>query len=294
MNVSLDLYRIFCTVVRAGNMTAAARELYISQPAISMAIRQLEEALGGRLLLRTPKGVKLTAEGEVLYTYLQQAMDMIDTAEKKYRALQELESGELSVGASDTIISRLLLPHLESFHARFPKVDVKVTNKTTGESLRLLQTGAVDLCFVNLPVQTGEQLTVTPVAEVHDCLIAGPKYAHLAAKGLTWKELEQYPLLLLESLSNTRQCLDAFALENGVVLAPEFQLGSYDLLLQFARIGLGLTFAIREYTDFEREQLTEIPLSPPVPSRSVGMVQKKNIELPRAAAAFAREVLQKP
>ena len=290
MNTSLDWYRIFCTVVRTGNMTAAARELYISQPAVSMAMRQLEEALGGRLLLRTTKGVQPTAEGRVLYEYVKQAMELVTTAEEKVAAMQQLAEGKLSIGASDTVISRLLLPFLETFHEQYPQVNIRVTNKTTDECLRLLQSGAVDLCFINLPVAETSRLEITPFFTVHDCLIAGPKYAHLAQAGLSWQALGEYPLLLLEPLSNTRRNLDAFALQNGVALAPEFQLGSYDLLLEFARIGLGLTFAVREFTDFMAEGLVEIPLTPPVPERQIGLVTLKGLELSRAAQTFVDEV----
>lgn len=290
MNISLDLYRVFCTVVRTGNMTAAARELYISQPAVSMAMRQLEEALGGRLLLRTTKGVKPTAEGQVLYDYLRQALELVETAEQKFQGMLKLAEGQLSIGASDTVISRLLLPYLEEFHEKYPAVEIRVTNKTTYECLRLLQSGAVDLCFVNLPITGAERLEVCPLLQIHDCLLAGPQYAHLAEKGLSWQELKDYPLLLLEPLSNTRQNLDAFALQNGVVLAPAFQLGSYDLLLEFARIGMGLTFAVREFTDFAQSQLVEVPLTPPVPQRSIGLVTLKGVELSQAAQRFVAAV----
>lgn len=290
MNISLDLYRIFCTVVRTGNMTAAARELFITQPAVSMAMRQLEEALGGQLLFRTTKGVKPTAEGQVLYTYLVQAMQLMDNAEHKYKELVELGAGELSIGASDTVIANVLLHPMERFHADYPNINIKVTNKTTYESLRLLQNGTVDLCFVNLPVAEDERLEIFPCMEIHDCLICGRKYRRLAETGLTWKQLGAYPLLLLEPLSNSRRFQDAFALKNKVALNPIIELGSSDLLLEFARIGLGLTFGVREFTDFSTGQLFEIPMDPPVPVRNIGMVKLTGVELSRAAKTFAQYI----
>ena len=105
VDVSLDLYRIFCAVVRTGNMSAAARELFISQPAVSMSIRQLEDRMGSPLLVRTAKGVYPTAEGKLLYTYLEQALGLIQAAEEKYYQMVHMEMGELKIGASDSIIS---------------------------------------------------------------------------------------------------------------------------------------------------------------------------------------------
>ena len=162
VDVSLDLYRIFCAVVRTGNMSAAARELFISQPAVSMSIRQLEDRMGSPLLVRTAKGVYPTAEGKLLYTYLEQALGLIQAAEEKYYQMVHMEMGELKIGASDTVIANFLLPYLEKYHKLYPDINIKVTNKTTYESLRLLRNGSVDVCFINLPIAEDEDLEVTP------------------------------------------------------------------------------------------------------------------------------------
>ena len=112
--ISLDSYKIFCTVVKTGNMSAAAKELYISQPAVSMAVKQLEEKLGSPLLIRTTNGVRPTPEGEVLYVYLERALSMIETAEHKYLEMARLEKGEIRIGASDIVIGGYLMPFIEN------------------------------------------------------------------------------------------------------------------------------------------------------------------------------------
>lgn len=239
-DISLDLYRIFCAVVRTGNMSRAAKELYISQPAVSMAVRQLEERMGGELLVRTARGVYPTAEGKTLYTYLSQAMGLIQAAEDKYFQMLHMETGELKIGASDSVIAHFLLPYLEQYHKRFPDISIKVTNKTTYESLRLLRNGSVDVCFVNLPIEGDGDLDVTPCMDIQDVLIGGERYRPLAQVGMDVRSLPKYPLLLLEDLSNSRRCLDKYARENGVELSPILELGSSDLLVSFAKINLGL------------------------------------------------------
>ncbi len=286
--ISLDSYKIFCTVVKNGNMSSAAKELFISQPAVSMAVKQLEERLGSPLLIRTTKGVRLTPEGEVLYTYLDRALNMIKTAEHKYFEMANLEQGEVRIGASDIVISGYLMPYIEKYSNIYSDIRIKVINKTTYESLRLLKNGTIDMCFVNLPIENSEDLEITKCLEIHDCLIGGTKYKELAKNGVQLSKLSEYPLLLLEDMSNTRRQLDKFAAENGLIFKPIIELASYDLLIQFAKINLGLTFIIREFDNkaIDGESIFEIPVKPQLPNRYVGLVKLKNAALSYAANKF--------
>lgn len=288
VDVSLDLYRIFCAVVRTGNMSAAARELFISQPAVSMSIRQLEERMGSPLLVRAARGVSPTAEGRMLYTYLEQALGLIHAAEEKYFQMVNLETGELKISASDTVIANFLLRYLEQYHKRYPDISIKVTNRTTYESLRLLRSGNVDICFINLPVEEAEDLEITPCMDVQDVLVGGERYRLLSQVGMELKDLPKYPLLLLEEISNTRRYIDRYAKENGVALKPILELGSSDLLISFAKINLGLTYVVEGFTkkEIEEKRLFEIPVTPPVPKRSIGMARLKNVALPHAVKGF--------
>ena len=286
--ISLDTYKIFCAVARTGNMSSAAKELFISQPAVSMAVKQLEERLGGQLLVRTPKGVRLTPEGRVLFNYLDMAFNMVKTAEHKYFELANLEKGEVRIGASDVVISGYLMPYIEKFSKAYSDIRIKVVNKTTYESLELLKRGVIDMCFVNLPIEAGDDMEITKCVRIHDCLIGGTKYRELAETGVKLSELSNYPLLLLEDMSNTRKQLDRFAAENGIFFKPIIELASYDLLIQFARINLGLTFIIREFdnSSIDGENIFEIPVESQLPQRYVGLVMLKNAALSFAARRF--------
>ena len=286
--ISLDTYKIFCAVARTGNMSSAAKELFISQPAVSMAVKQLEERLGGQLLVRTPKGVRLTPESRVLFNYLDMAFNMVKTAEHKYFELANLEKGEVRIGASDVVISGYLMPYIEKFSKAYSDIRIKVVNKTTYESLELLKRGVIDMCFVNLPIEAGDDMEITKCVRIHDCLIGGTKYRELAKTWVKLSELSNYPLLLLEDMSNTRKQLDRFAAENGIFFKPIIELASYDLLIQFARINLGLTFIIREFdnSSIDGENIFEIPVEPQLPQRYVGLVMLKNAALSFAARRF--------
>lgn len=287
-NIPLDLYRIFCTVVRTGNMSAAAKELYISQPAVSMSIHQLEERMGAPLLIRTSKGVRTTPEGNMLFEYLDQALMLISTAENKFMEMVNLKTGEIRIGASDTVIQNFLMPYLEKFNIQNSHINIKVTNKTTYESLRLLKSGVVDVCFINLPIEEDNDLEIKECITIHDCLIGGTKFKELSKTGIELSKINDYPLLLLEDLSNSRRYLDSYAQKNGVVLHPIIELASSDLLVEFAKINLGLSFVIKDFEGrhIDNKTIFEIPVNPPIPQRSIGLVKLKNVPLSHAAMGF--------
>lgn len=287
-DIPLEWYGVFCEVAKAGNMTAAAEALHISQPAVSMAVRQLEEKLGHPLFKRGARGVSMTAEGEMLRSYLEKAMGLIAAAERKYEDMARLEAGRIAIGASDTLCSRYLLPYLERYNALYPNVAVKVTNRTSAETLAILQSGGVDFGFVNLPVETDPGVEVTECLRIHDCLVCGSRYEALSKSGMELRDIGAYPLLMLERASATRRFLDAWAAGQGAALNPIIELGSSDLLVRFARINMGLAFVIREFSQefIDGETLFEVRLSPPPPERAVGMARLRNIPLSYAAEKF--------
>ncbi len=285
-DVSLDLYKIFCTVARTGSMSLAANELFITQPAVSMAVRQLEEKLGKPLFIRQPKGIKTTAEGTILYEYLSQALGLIETAEKKYAALVNRELGEIRIGAGDTILAGYLITFIETFNKNFPGISIKITNRTTDDTIALLRSGLVDLGFVNLPVDDHKGLTITQCMEINDCIIGGKGFESLR-KGIRLDQLNDYPLMLLERDSNSRRRFDDFALKNGVILNPNIELGSSDLLVRFVKINLGLACVTRQLTkEIDNESIFEIPLTPKIPKRSIGLIKLKGVTLSSAASSF--------
>lgn len=287
MELNLEWYRVFYWTAKLRSLTRAAEKLHITQPAVSHTLKQLEESLGGQLFFRTTKGVTLTAEGEVLYGYVGQAMRFIETGEKKMAEMQELVSGEISIGASDTLCKHYLLPHLEQFHKQYPEIRIRVTNRTTPETIRLLKEGEIDFGVVNLPV-TDQRLDFRQSSIQQDCLVCGQRYAALATKPFHLKELQHYPLLLLEPGGSTRTFLDEYARAQNVSLKPEFELGSLDLLVQFATSGFGLTFIVRNYVieELASGQLVEIPLVPPVPERHIGIATLRGVPLSAASSRF--------
>ncbi|QMV40513.1 LysR family transcriptional regulator [Cohnella cholangitidis] len=284
MNINTEWYRAFYWTAVKGSLSRAAEKLHITQPAVSHTLKQLESQLGGQLFFRTPKGVVLTKEGEVLFSHVKQAFQLMEIGEKKIAEMHNLDSGEIHIGASDTLCKHFLLPYLEQYHQAYPNVRIHVTNRTTPETLALLKNGLIDFGIVNLPAADG-RVNFRESQALHECLIGGKAYAALAEQPFHLEELSRYPLLMLESGGNTRRFLDGYSSSHGVTLKPEFELGSIDLIIQFVRSGFGLAFVAREYAQNELDAgtLVEIPLIPAVPERHVGIATLSGTPLSSAS-----------
>lgn len=363
LDINLEWYRCFYWVAKTGSLTAAAERLHITQPAVSHTIKQLEARIGGPLFFRASRGVTLTKEGEVLRQYMEQAFTQIANAERAMADINQLNSGEIRIGASDTLCKHYLLPYLRQFHTRYPEVRIHVTNRTTPDTISLLKKGDIDFGIVGGPAMDklasgtpvrdqlaadklasgtparnqlaadkpasgtpapnqlaagkpapstpardqpatdrpapgtpvrdqpalDKQVQYRPSATIQDCLLAGADYAELAAAPLPLSRLLDYPVLMLEPGSSTRHYLDRYAASCGIALKPEFELGSIDLLVQFARHGFGLAFAIREFVPedlLHSGELAAIQLDPPPPPRTIGVATLQGVPLSAAARAF--------
>jgi len=283
MNVSLDLYKIFCTVADEGSISDAARTLFISQPAVSQAVRRLEQELGVRLFDRGAKGVVLTREGELLRGYVASAMGMLEAGESRMRMLSKLDAGELRIGASDTVSKWFLVPIIHRFHDMYPNISLSITNRTTTQTLELLQSGSIDIGYVNLPAEV-DGMVFEECMPVHDVFVASQEFSELRGRTVSPAELARHPLIMLEEKANSRRWVNRHFRKNGVILDPGVELGAHDLLLDFAGIGLGIACVIREFAgDALKGELFEIDLQPPVPRRAIGVCYNGGINLSPAA-----------
>lgn len=252
MDISLEYYRVFYQVTRLGSITMAAEQLCISQPAVSQAVKQLETALNCQLFVRTSKGVHPTQEGELLYSYVERGLEMILDGERALKRVQGLETGEIRIGASDMTLQFYLLPYLERFHETYPNVKVMVSNAPTPETMKSLYDGKIDFGAVSAPVTVHGDVQVTPVRQIRNVFVAGEKFRHLQGLVLPYQQLEQLPCILLEANTSTRAFTDAFLEERGIRLAPEFELATSDMVVQFAVRNMGIGCVIE---DFAREKI---------------------------------------
>lgn len=279
MNINFELYRIFYTVANHGNITKASEELLISQPAISKSIKNLEEQLGGTLFVRTKRGVILTEEGKEFYKYIKQAMEFIQNAESKFTDMINLETGTIKIGISTTLTKEFLLPYIEIFHSKYPNINIEITTNITNELIPKLRNGLIDMIILNLAKNHyGDDIDILNVKEIHDCFICNKSYKELLNRKVSIKELASYPLILLPKGANTRTFVDNLASNYGVTLKPNIELASIALNVEFARIGLGISYVTKEYITkyLTDEELCEIDLLEDIPPRYIGIATSKN------------------
>lgn len=289
MAIRLDLYKVFCEVAKCQSFSKAAKELYISQSAVSQGIKQLERELQVRLFTRTPKGVNLTSEGNLLFEYVNSAINLINVGEKKLFQAKGLMVGELKIGVGDTISRYFLLPYLEIFHNQFPNIKLKIMNRTTLELCSMLKSGEIDIAICNLPIEDAS-IEVKKCMDVHDIFVCGKKYKDKISTPLTLEEIADLPLILLESKSNSRQYVEKYMLSKGVKIMPEIELGSHELLLEFAKINLGISCVVKEFSQeyLQNGIVYEIEILEKVPRRSIGICFLKSVSLSSTSARFIK------
>lgn len=294
MNIKLDLYRVFLKVALAGSFSKAAKALYMTQPAVSQSIQKLEKELDIRLFTRSSTGVVLTNEGEILYEYVSSAINLINAGETKIEESKNLISGVLRIGVGDTISRYYLLSYLEKFHTNYPKLKLKIINRTSYEICELLESGEIDIGICNLPVENSS-LKIKKLMDIQDIFVCGAEYKYLLSHSISYSELSKLPLILLEPKSNSRQYVEKHILSKGVNIEPEIELGSHDLLLEFAKINLGISCVIKEFSQqyLQNEQLYELKLTEKIPKRSIGVCHLKSVTLSSSAMKFVDYLLSK-
>ena len=194
MNVDLELYRIFYVVAKSKNMTRAGEELFISQPAISQAIKKLETELGGTLFLRSNKGMELTEEGKMFYSYIKDALELINNAEAEFTSFKDLDKGEVKIGISTTLTKLVLMDTIKEFHKNYPNIDIKITNELTSNLIEDLKRGKLDFVIYNESdiKEIGIELKV--IKKLKEGFIYNPYFYKDDIKSIN--DINDYPLIL--------------------------------------------------------------------------------------------------
>ena len=288
MAVKLELYRVFKEVAETGNISLAAKNLYISQSAVSQSVKQLETALQARLFARSPRGVTLTGEGRMLYQYVRNALGLLATGEDKLSQAQQLLLGTLTIGASDTVTSQFLLPYLDRFHRQYPAIHIQIISGRSHKVLGLLQSGKVDIAFASTP-QEGASLETFPCLATHSIFVAGAEYPCDFDHVYTLEEIARFPLILLERKASSRLYLEKYFLQNGLHLNPEIELGARSLLVDLAAIGFGVAGVTEEFVrrELESGRLRKLRTSFDIPPRSVDLCVLRDVPLTSAAQRFS-------
>lgn len=288
MDINFELYKVFYYVAQTLSFSEASERLFISQSAVSQSIKSLEGKLGCSLFFRSTKKVSLTTEGELLYSHVEQAFNFITSGERMLTQMNSLKQGEIKIASSDTICKYFLMPYFSLFNKQYPQIKLNITNRTSPQCLELLRNGSVDFAVINIPSDIDSKIyDITIKKSIRDIFITGAKYKDLVAGKVALSTICTYPLLVLEKDTVTREYFDALLEKNHIKTKPDVELGSVELLLEMARIGLGIGFVPSDCMESRNVKgVFEVDLKEQTQPRNLGVVTLKKLPLSNAAKKF--------
>ncbi len=279
MEQNLSQYRIFYEVAKHGNISRAAKELYISQPAISKAIGKLEDSLGTVLFTRNSRGVQLTEEGQVLFEHTRAAFEELQLGEQELKRIREFHMGHIRIGVSNTLCRFIMLDYLKGFIAEYPHIKITIESQSTTHTMAMLEQQHIDMGLVAEP-RSQKNLIFVPVMDIQDIFVATPSYLEnlRLREGADVNVFQSGNMMLLDRNNVTRRYIDDYMAVNHIETNSLLEVTTMDLLIEFARIGLGIGCVIREFVkeDLETGRLVQIPTETPIHKRTVGFAYYGN------------------
>jgi DNA-binding transcriptional LysR family regulator len=294
MEQNLSFYNIFNSVAETGNISRAAKQLFISQPAVSKAIQSLEDNLGTTLFIRNSRGVKLTEEGLLLYEHTKNAFDTLSRAEESIKRIQELGIGHLRIGASSTLCKYLLLPYLDGFVRENPHVKITIDNQSSSHTLKMLENNELDIGLVAKPSGSDVFLFHT-LGEIEDIFVATRSYLdNLTLRENSADIFSSANIMLLDEENISRKYIENYFKTNSIEPKHILEISSMDLLIEFAKTSLGVACVIKEFvlSELKAGTLVQVPLKTPVNKREVGFSYARNAFLSDSMLKFM-EFIQK-
>ncbi len=279
MFISYDHYRIFYFVAKYGSFTKAAEVTLSNQPNLTRTIRSLETSLGCTLFERSNKGVKLTSDGEKLFDHISIAFEHIEAGEQEISSKNSLKKGVLSIGASEIALRCFLLPILSDFRAKYPGIQIKISNVSTPSAVTMLKNGLVDLAFVTSPVESDSELKKKNLRELHEVAICGEAFSSLAKSEtpVSFRRIAKRPIVSLGPKTSTYEFYLKLFLENGANFSSDIEAATADQIIPLVKHNLGIGFVpvdfLEEFT--EDSGIFKIPLKDDIPKRYISFLKKK-------------------
>ena len=286
MNLNFEYYKVFYYVSKYGSLTRAASVLMTSQPSVTRTIHNLENEIGCRLFIRSKKGVELTPEGRVFYEYISAACAQIFKGENQLTRMVSLENGTVCISATETALHCCLFRAVEKFNHQYPNVRFKLLNNSTSQSIQALKAGKIDMAVVSsAPFQVESPLKMRTLRKYRDILIGADRFHHLKGKVTSLEDLTDYPWISLTSESITRDFLNQYFSEHGLVFDPDIELATTDMILPAVRYNLGIGFIPEEFAadDIRNGNVFEIALEEKLPERNIYLVY--DTEYPQSIAS---------
>lgn len=285
MNINFEYYRIFYYVAKYSNFTKAAHALENSQPNVTRAMNCLESEAQCKLFVRTNRGVRLTPEGERLYTKVAAAITLFQEAEDEMTESVELKQGSIAIGASETALSIYLLEKLKRFHMEYPGIRIKIYNHSTPQAIQSVKSGEIDFAVVTTPTRAIEPLREIKLQTFNEILVGGRTFMALGSQELSLSEVLNYPFICLGKETMTYQFYYNLFLEHGLELRPDTEVATTDQILPLVKYELGLAFLPEPMAidAINSHEIIQIHLQEQIPSRDICMVY--DVKRPMSVAA---------
>ena len=274
MNINFELYKIFYEVALAGSISGGAKKLMISQPAVTQAIHNLEDELGGKLFIRIPKGVIFTNEGRELFEYVSMGIKYFVNGANKFSSLKELDSGVINIGASTTISECFLLPYLKRFRELYPNIVINIVNDLSDNLISLLRNGSVDIVFTSYSDFKYKDVSINYICELNDMFFVGKGYKKNFD---SFEDIVNDGILVNKRPSVTRVNFDIFMDKNAIDYVPKMEIVSHGLLVNLVKNNFGVGLLTKEFVENEiGRNLFYVEPVVNIPKRKLGYVLKND------------------
>lgn len=293
MNINYEYYRIFYYVAKYQSFTQAAAALMRNQPNVTRTIKNLENELGCTLFIRSNRGVRLTPEGETLYAHIRIAVEQIETGEELLSMDRTLQSGLISIGASEVALLCFLLPVLNEYHRLYPGVRLRVSNQPTPLPIAELRKGLVDIAVVTTPTSDIHALKAQNVKTYREVAVCGPAFAALTKRTLTLRELSDYSIVSLGPQTKTYELYRDWFAKNGLPFTPDIEVATADQILPMVKNNLGIGFVPEDFlTGADSGSVFRLRLQEEFPPRCVCYIKRADPSLSIAARELERMILE--
>lgn len=291
MSISYDSYKVFYFVASYQNTTLAAKALFLTQPTVSHYILNLEKELNCKLFIRSKKGMRLSPEGELLFEHIKKAYTEICLGEERLKEYLNMGKGLIRIGASETTLRTYLIPFLGRFKAKYPNIQLRITNTSYSHVPHALKNGDFDFAIMTTPFPSND-LTFHSLLDFSMIGIAGPSYKHLASRTLTYEEVSKYPLICLEPNTSGRYYLENLFASHGIHLHPDMELSSADLIMPMTEHNMGIGFVPHIFAEeaLKEGSVVELTFREPLPMRSICILTDSHRQPSFACQKFMEEL----
>lgn len=276
-DINLNLYKTFYETAKYESISTCAKKNFISQSAVSKAIKKLEENLNTQLFYRNSKGIVLTDKGKELLFYIEQAYNNFQIAERVMLESETLKRGKISIGVPSQIGSFYIFKDIAKFHKEYPNIEITIISKSTSQLLTLLESHEIDFIIDTSPINTKlDDIKIIPLKTVNNCFV---KKSNYKTKKITKvKDLENIPLILPIKGTNNRKELDFVFDKNNVTIQNIINIHTSEMIISAIREELGIGYVIYDLVknELETKEFELIELKEELPTITINLVYIPN------------------